>query len=193
MTFVMADAAFGRRVMRRVNDPQEFGVADLALQRREIILQLLAERFERRQEIRPVFLQLVADGFALGFRGRLFKLGLQESLLREKLVAGFIEINDQVLDIVWRAPQIAIEILVIVRNHDNGRGCARLCEGRAGSAQTGDGHSGQDEVTNCFHFFFCLFGFRFLLNPSEFDLAMVMPRLLTWAETLENIVDFTQF
>jgi very-short-patch-repair endonuclease len=43
MTFMMAEAAFSGCIMRRVNDPQKLLVADFALQRRQLIFELLAE------------------------------------------------------------------------------------------------------------------------------------------------------
>jgi hypothetical protein len=40
MTFVMANAAFGGRIVGRVEDPQEFLVADFPFERRQFVFEL---------------------------------------------------------------------------------------------------------------------------------------------------------
>ena len=77
MTSMMAQAAFNGCIMRRVNDPQKLLMTDLAFQRRQLTLQLLAEIFERIQKGLTVGLQLRADLLALRRGGRVLELALQ--------------------------------------------------------------------------------------------------------------------
>ena len=65
MTFMMVEAAFGGRLLRRVNDPQKLLMADFALQGHQVIFQLGAEAFEFGKEGVAIILQLVADLLAL--------------------------------------------------------------------------------------------------------------------------------
>jgi len=121
MTFMMADAAFGGRVVRRVNDPQIFLMADFRNERGQFILELFAEALERIQKRLAVVLQLFADFFALLGRGRIFEFDEQQILFHQIFVPRLIEADDQGFYVGRCTAKIPVKVFVIVRHHDDGR------------------------------------------------------------------------
>ena len=155
---MVANTAFGLRVMRGVYDPQKLFMTDLALQGRQFVLQLLAERSERIQKGLAIGLDLLADLFPIGRGGGILKLSEQRRLLREVLITSLVKGLNQRLNFLGdRSRPETISVRGRHGNRGGSRGVSRGISAGLRSCVGGRTHPRhanrcQNPVTNCFHY-----------------------------------------
>ncbi len=106
-------------IPRRINNPQEFAMANLPFQRLQILSQVFSKALEFSQEGLAIRLQFLAN---LGpfVRGCGAELGQQSALVRQVFIARRIEIQNQRFHWFRRILEIAQEIAVTaIWRHDH--------------------------------------------------------------------------
>jgi len=134
----MTMSAFCARVVRRIDDATEFGVADFTFERIQVVTELVAKAFELGKKILPICLELLANLITFFRGGGMLQLDKQQALLLQELVSSLIKGHDKRLYIIGNAAQIVLQITIVpILRHNYGwrRGSCLSGQHRAGANQ----------------------------------------------------------